>query len=176
MPIDERKPVKESPQHTVFIGNLPRDVKADKLKVILAKALNDNDAGGILDIRLVYEDDSKKVAKGFGFVDVKDESTLARALESFKNLDVGGRKLRVDTVASPSSSIPKKIDQTPAAREKAPPAPPTLPEAIKPEDDDDFLEDLLNSGAPPVKKIYKPLSPSPRRGTDSPTKWTRKSF
>jgi len=76
---------------TLFVGNLPPNLEPKLfIQAVQAKILPEN----IMNIRLCKDD--KGLCKGFGYVELSNESLVEASIPLLKGYEVGGRKLRVD--------------------------------------------------------------------------------
>lgn len=73
----------------LFVGNLPWDIRSEKLKEIFSKAGNVTDA-------VVITDKFSNKSKGFGFVEFSDDNEAKKAIELFNEKEVEGRNIKVD--------------------------------------------------------------------------------
>lgn len=83
----------------LYIGNLSYDTNEDALKELFAQAGAVASASVILD-RMTGR------SRGFGFVEMADDSGAAKAVEMFNGYDLDGRKLVVNE-ARPMSDRPR---------------------------------------------------------------------
>jgi CvfB-like winged helix domain/RNA recognition motif. (a.k.a. RRM, RBD, or RNP domain) len=86
--------------NTVFVGNLPASITEKALKK-KAGALLGSDS--VLAVRIALDEAQKP--KGFGYIDLKDEGVVSRALIELKGLEISGRRLRVDRALRANPTI-----------------------------------------------------------------------
>ena len=67
-----------------FPGNLPNKISRDEVLRVVIKKLGKN---VVTDLRLSL--DENKRPRGFGYIELKDESMVEKAIEDLNGLDVG---------------------------------------------------------------------------------------
>ena len=67
-----------------FVGNLPNKISRDEVLRVVVKKLGKN---VVTDLRLSL--DENKRPRGFGYVELKDESMVEKAIADLNGLDVG---------------------------------------------------------------------------------------
>ena len=72
----------------LYVGNLPYDTTADDLKSLFSPF------GEIVDVKLI-SDFATGRSKGFGFVELSDNSSATKAVSELNGKDYQGRPLRV---------------------------------------------------------------------------------
>ena len=117
VPEDERRPLPavvdrnstagriESRKSSIFLGNLPNNISPEKIKEFVESKTGINN---VIAVRLGLDEEKK--CKGYGFIDFKDESTATKAIELLKGLEVGGRKIRVDSAVQ--KILPQKSNDS----------------------------------------------------------------
>lgn len=73
----------------LYVGNLPFAADENAVREFFAKA------GGVESVKIVTDPYNGR-SKGFGFVEMEDESGAAAAIEQLNGADMMGRPLRVD--------------------------------------------------------------------------------
>ena len=71
-----------------FVGNLPNKISRDEVLRVVVKKLGKN---VVTDLRLSL--DENKRPRGFGYVELKDESMVEKAIADLNGLDVGEIKI-----------------------------------------------------------------------------------
>ncbi len=84
----------------LFVGNLSFSVDDDALKEVFARV------GDVESARVITDPHSGR-SRGFGFVEMNDESTALEAMEKLNGEDVDGRPLRIDK-AQPRERGPRQ--------------------------------------------------------------------
>lgn len=74
---------------TVFIGNIPYDATEEGLREAFGRA------GTIASLRMVYDKDTRQ-PKGYAFCDYADPDMAMRAMRELSEVEVSGRRLRID--------------------------------------------------------------------------------
>jgi cleavage stimulation factor subunit 2 len=74
---------------TIFVGNIPYDADEDQLKELFGRA------GPVESLRLVYDKETRQ-PKGYGFCDFADPDSAVKAIKELSDLDINGRRLRLD--------------------------------------------------------------------------------
>ncbi|OQV15726.1 putative Cleavage stimulation factor subunit 2 [Hypsibius exemplaris] len=77
---------------SVYIGNLPWDVKEEDLKGIF------NKVGTIISLRMPLDQDQK--SKGFAFCEFREQDSVAMAIKHFNGFEFSGRKMKVDSATN----------------------------------------------------------------------------
>ena len=72
----------------LYVGNLPYRMTEEELTNVFSEA------GEVADVAIIVDKETGR-SKGFGFVEMADESGAAAALEQFNGAQVGGRTLKV---------------------------------------------------------------------------------
>ena len=75
-------------KRTLFVNNLPFDVKKEQIKLLF------KDFGNILDIRIIYNPHTQK-PRGYGYVEFEEENTIDEIINSDKKFEINGRKIMV---------------------------------------------------------------------------------
>ena len=75
-------------KRTLFVNNLPFDVKKEQIKEAF------DDFGKILDIRIIYNPHTQR-PRGYGYVEFEEESCVDKIINSDKNFEINGRKIMV---------------------------------------------------------------------------------
>ena len=73
----------------IYVGNLAYEVDDRKLEELFGEH------GSVSSARVIMDRDSGR-SKGFGFVEMPDDSEASNAIEALNEFDVGGRPLRVN--------------------------------------------------------------------------------
>lgn len=84
----------------LFVGGLPFSTTDDELRELFA-------AHGEVESARVVTDRETGRSKGFGFVEMADETGGKAALEALNNSDFGGRSIKVDE-ARPREDRPRR--------------------------------------------------------------------
>jgi RNA recognition motif-containing protein len=74
---------------SLYVGNIPWSVTSEELVTKFGEF------GEVADARVVKEKDSGR-SKGFGFVDMIDDSAAAKAIEALNGYNWGGRNIVVN--------------------------------------------------------------------------------
>ena len=77
----------------LYVGNLPYTTTADDLKAMFAEV-------GTVESSAVITDKFSGRSKGFGFVEMSSAEEAEKAIQSFNQKEIGGRKLTVN-IAKP---------------------------------------------------------------------------
>lgn len=72
----------------LFVSNISHSVKNDELRLLFQKI------GEVTSVKII-NDKYTGESKGFGFVDMRDDTQALEAIEKLTNTDLGGRKLVV---------------------------------------------------------------------------------
>ncbi|MEO5344019.1 MAG: RNA-binding protein [Gammaproteobacteria bacterium SHHR-1] len=83
----------------IYVGNLPYSVRDDELKEMFSGY------GEVASAKVIMDRDTNR-SKGFGFVEMSDNSAGASAIEAMNGADMGGRPLRVNE-ARPRENSPR---------------------------------------------------------------------
>jgi len=84
----------------IYVGNLPWSATEDELHDLFAPH------GTVESVRLVTDRDTGR-ARGFGFVEMDDESASA-AIEALDGTEMGGRTLKINEAKPRESRGPKR--------------------------------------------------------------------
>ena len=76
-------------KRTLFINNLPFDVKKEQIKDTF------KNYGNILDIRIIYNPTTQK-PRGYGYIEFEDESSIDKIINSDKTFIINERKIIVN--------------------------------------------------------------------------------
>ena len=74
---------------SIYVGNLSYDTTESALRDLFAQV------GEVEEVRLVTDQYSGR-SKGFAFVEMADDSTVATAIERYNGTELDGRTLKVD--------------------------------------------------------------------------------
>ncbi|KAK2073596.1 hypothetical protein P8C59_007869 [Phyllachora maydis] len=77
------------PSRVVFVGNIPYTKTEEQIVEMFSQV------GQVLNFRLVYDKETGR-PKGFGFAEFPDPDIAASAVRNLNNVEIDGRKLRVD--------------------------------------------------------------------------------
>ena len=83
---------------TIYIGNIPYSIKDQDLAEVFQEF-------GQIESSKVIVDKKTKRSKGYGFVDMQNESEEDAAINEMNGKEVGGRKIKV------SKANPKKEEE-----------------------------------------------------------------
>lgn len=86
----------------IYVGNLPYSVTDDDLRAAFANF------GEVASAKIIMDRYSGR-SKGFGFVEMDDDSAAEEAIKSLDDSDMQGRKLRVNQ-AKPRPDHPPRQD------------------------------------------------------------------
>lgn len=86
----------------IYVGNLPYSVTDDDLRAAFAEF------GNVASAKIIMDRYSGR-SKGFGFVEMNNDSEAEEAIKSLDNSDLQGRKLRVNQ-AKPKTDKPPRRD------------------------------------------------------------------
>lgn len=81
----------------IYVGNLPYSVRDDSLKSLFSQY------GEVVSARVVVYADSGR-SKGFGFVEMKEDSEAAAAIDALNGAELEGRALTVSEAKSTGPS------------------------------------------------------------------------
>jgi RNA recognition motif-containing protein len=84
----------------LYVGNLPYSVKDDALRDLFSSY------GNVLSASIIFDRMSGR-SKGFGFVELEDDSEAERAISEMNEKELEGRKLVV-SVARPKEERPER--------------------------------------------------------------------
>lgn len=89
----------------IYVGNLNYNLKEEELAELFSQY------GEVVSVKIVKDQETGR-AKGFGFVEMADESEGAEAIEKLDGADVRGRNIKVNQ-AKPKerSSRPERSDR-----------------------------------------------------------------
>ena len=73
----------------LYVGNLPFSATEDELRTLFERH------GSIASVNVITDRDTGR-ARGFGFVEMEEESAAADAIRALDGSDMGGRSLRVN--------------------------------------------------------------------------------
>ncbi len=73
----------------IYVGNLPYSVRDDELREIFAPY------GSVSSAKVIIDRETNR-SKGFGFVEMDDNSAAQAAIDALNGTDMGGRGLRVN--------------------------------------------------------------------------------
>ena len=82
----------------LFVSNISRDVKSDELRSLF------EGIGEVISVKII-SDRSSGESKGFGFVEMSDDSQALNAIQQLSQTDLGGRRLSISK-ARPKTSAP----------------------------------------------------------------------
>ncbi|XP_055329297.1 cleavage stimulation factor subunit 2 tau variant-like isoform X2 [Paramacrobiotus metropolitanus] len=91
---------------SVYIGNLPWDIKEDDLKEVFARV------GTIVSLRMPNDPESGK-SRGFAFCEYRDQESVNVAIKHFNGYELLGRKIRVDSAANNQDKDAKIVGPPP---------------------------------------------------------------
>jgi RNA recognition motif-containing protein len=83
----------------IYVGNLPYDLNEDEIKAMFAEF------GEVTSVTLVADRESGR-PKGFGFVEMADDTQGQAAIAALNSKEVKGRTIRVDK-ATPKTERPR---------------------------------------------------------------------
>ena len=83
----------------IYVGNLPYSVSSEDLSDMF------KEHGGVEDVTIIMDRDTGR-SKGFGFVEMPNNSDADRAIKSLNGTQIGGRALTVNQ-ARPRESRPR---------------------------------------------------------------------
>ena len=86
----------------IYVGNLPYSVTDDDLRAAFAEF------GEVASAKIIMDRYSGR-SKGFGFVEMDNDSAAEEAIKSLDNSDLQGRQLRVNQ-AKPRADRPPRQD------------------------------------------------------------------
>ncbi|CBZ51735.1 putative mRNA processing protein [Neospora caninum Liverpool] len=84
----ERNSSPSSGAYQMWLGNIPFDATEEDLKTLLSRV------GRVLQVRIKYDEGGQ--SKGFAFCEFPDPETCYLAYVTLNNVDLGGRKLKID--------------------------------------------------------------------------------
>ena len=88
----------------IYVGNLPQTTNETELKDAFA-------AYGVVGSTAVIKDKATGNSRGFGFVEMSDQTEAQAAIERLNGSEVGGQMLKVRTAKSRDSVINKAYRQ-----------------------------------------------------------------
>lgn len=91
--VKSKQEVKKDSQNSIFLGNIPFSATEEEIRIVLLQC------GDIEYVRLL-RDAKTNIGKGFGYVKFADSSGVMFAMKMKDNIEVGGRKLRVQRCKS----------------------------------------------------------------------------
>ncbi len=74
---------------TLYVGNLPWSTTEEELKEMFAQTST------VVSCRIIVDRESNR-SRGFGFVEISDESNVETVVEAMNGANVGGRTLVVN--------------------------------------------------------------------------------
>ncbi|PFH33394.1 RNA recognition motif-containing protein [Besnoitia besnoiti] len=84
----ERGSSSSSGAYQMWLGNIPFDATEEDLKALLSRV------GRVIQVRVKYDEGGQ--SKGFAFCEFPDPETCYLAYVTLNNVDLGGRKLKID--------------------------------------------------------------------------------
>jgi RNA recognition motif-containing protein len=84
----------------IYVGNISYGMNEDSLKAVFEQY------GEVLSARIISDRETGR-SKGFGFVDMADDSAAKEAIEALNEKEVEGRSLRVNE-ARPREERPRR--------------------------------------------------------------------
>lgn len=81
----------------LFVSNISHKVKEDELRTLF------QGIGEVSSVKII-SDKYTGESKGFGFIDMRDESQALEAIQKLTNTDLGGRKLVVSKARERNSA------------------------------------------------------------------------
>lgn len=78
----------------LYVGNLPYEISDEELKEVFTQA------GNVVSAAIIRFRDSGR-SKGFGFVEMEDETSAQKAIDTFNGQDYKGRKMVVSEARPP---------------------------------------------------------------------------
>ena len=88
----------------IYVGNLPYNLTDDELRAAFAPF------GNVTSAKIIMDKYSGR-SKGFGFVEMDNDSEAEQAIKSLDNSDMKGRNLRVNQ-AKPRSDRPERSERS----------------------------------------------------------------
>ncbi|MGE4286033.1 MAG: RNA recognition motif domain-containing protein [Phycisphaerae bacterium] len=85
---------------SIYVGNLSYKVDSERLEEIFAEF------GEVVSARVIIDRDTKR-SKGFGFVEMGDDDSAAKAIEELNGSEFDGREMRVSE-ATPRPEKPQR--------------------------------------------------------------------
>ena len=85
----------------IYVGNLPYNVTDDDLRATFAEF------GSVASAKIIMDRYSGR-SKGFGFVEMDNDSDAEEAIKSLDNSDLNGRKLRVNQAKPRAAKPPRR--------------------------------------------------------------------
>lgn len=95
------------PSRFVFVGNVPFDATEEALASVL------REAGPLASFRLAIDKETQK-PRGYGFAEYMDIETAKSAVRNLNEIELGGRKLRIDFAESETAD-PERRAEPPSA-------------------------------------------------------------
>jgi RNA recognition motif-containing protein len=74
---------------SIYVGNLPFTATEDEIRNLFARY------GNVSSVKLVSDRDTGR-PRGFGFVEMEDDTAAANAIRELNGKDLGGRSLRIN--------------------------------------------------------------------------------
>jgi RNA recognition motif-containing protein len=94
----------QSPDTTLYVGNLPYDCTQQEIEELTLRALGDKGVGGrVVRVHLPLDPDGRK--RGFGFVSLSSAEAAKAAADALNGADMRGRRLVVN-LAHPKGERP----------------------------------------------------------------------
>ena len=85
---------------SIYVGNLSYKVDSEQLEEVFSEF------GDVVSARIILDRETKR-SKGFGFVEMGDDDSCAKAIEELNGYDLDGRAMRVSE-ATPRPSRPQR--------------------------------------------------------------------
>jgi RNA recognition motif-containing protein len=85
----------------IYVGNLPYNVTDDDLRAAFAEF------GAVASAKIIMDRYSGR-SKGFGFVEMDNDTDAEKAIKSLDNSDMQGRKLRVNQAKPRTDKQPRR--------------------------------------------------------------------
>ncbi len=99
-------PMAQSPDRTLYVGNLPYDATQEEVQVLVNTAAPD----GVVRVHLPMDADGRK--RGFGFVTMASTEAAKTAADALRQADLRGRRLIVN-LAHPKGERPPRAEGAP---------------------------------------------------------------
>jgi RNA recognition motif-containing protein len=98
--------VSQSPDRTLYVGNLPYDATQEEVQVLVNGVAPD----GVVRVHLPMDADGRK--RGFGFVTMASAEAAKTAADALRQADLRGRRLIVN-LAHPKGERPPRAEGAP---------------------------------------------------------------
>ncbi len=85
----------------IYVGNLPYQTTESELESIFAEY------GAVTSVRIITDRDSGR-SKGFGFVEMEDDSAAENAITNLNGSEVGGRTIKVNKARPRPERTPRR--------------------------------------------------------------------